>query len=381
MPPALGSPAPSRILPGRAYLAAAFFVATLPALAADPNPVGEPSIPAIRTSSLLPDAPLTVPSFAGIVAFPVADTPKDVELPDAPNASEDTISSSVLSNPPHGATLIGLVRPENLNFAPSGASPSSARGLLLVSPAGQPITSRERDVACQSGALKGKSCRYSWGPILWEMFEATAIENVGNITLDTETRHDVLTRPYWSTYIKCVHQYRYRQWSDDTPFIVHNIGHPMQGAAVYSIVAQNDPHTRGLPIANNGNYWRGKLKAMAIVTLYEIQWKIGPASEAAIGNSGLNTYFTPSVHGRSTNETGFQDFVITPVYGLGWNMAEDLADRYIMPRVWRHTHNKWALTAYSVLTPCKALANVLRYKPFYYRDFDLPPVGSAAVRH
>jgi hypothetical protein len=236
------------------------------------------------------------------------------------------------------------------------------------------MTQREVDGACQSGALWGKPCKLSWLPMLWEMFEETAAENGGNIALDTETRHDLVTNPYWATYIKCVHQYRYRQWSDDTPFIVHDIGHPMQGAMVYSIYEQNDPKSRGLGWVNNGNYWRAHLKAMAVVALFEVQWKIGPASEAAIGNSGLNTYFTPRVVGRSTNETGFQDFVITPVYGLGWNITEDLVDKYVMPHIWKRTHNKLILTALMPLTPCRAAANVFRYKPFYYRDYPLTPL-------
>jgi hypothetical protein len=233
---------------------------------------------------------------------------------------------------------------------------------------------RELDGACQSGELRGKPCKLVWLPMLWEMFEETAAENGGNIALDTETRNDLVTNPYWATYIKCVHQYRYRQWSDDTPFIVHDIGHPMQGAMVYSIYEQNDPKSRGLGFVNDGNYWRAHLKAMAVVALFEVQWKIGPASEAAIGNSGLNTYFTPRVVGRSTNETGFQDFVITPVYGLGWNITEDLVDKYVMPHIWKHTHNKLILTALLPLTPCRAAANFFRYKPLYYRDYPLTPL-------
>jgi hypothetical protein len=80
------------------------------------------------------------------------------------------------------------------------------------------------------------------------------------------------------------------------------------------------------------------------------------------------------VVGRSTNETGFQDFVITPVYGLGWNVMEELVDKHVMPHIWKRTHNRLILTAVSPLTPCKAAANILRYKPLYYRDFALTPL-------
>ena len=236
------------------------------------------------------------------------------------------------------------------------------------------LTTPELDAACQSGVLRGKPCRVSWLPILWESLESTTIENTGNIALDDETRNDLIHNPYWGTYAKCVHQFRYRQWRDDDDFVVDYIGHGMQGATVASIFEQHDPKGRGLVYVNNGNYWRSRLKAMAWITVYEVQWKIGPAGEASIGNSGLNTYFTPRVKGRSTNETGFQDFVDTPIVGFGWNIAEDAMDRYVMPHIWKRTHNKLLLSLLLPLTPCKAAANILRYKPIYYRDFPLTPL-------
>jgi hypothetical protein len=269
-----------------------------------------------------------------------------------------------------------IVQSPSAAFSLTGREPASSGPVASLSAAAPPskLTTAELDAACQSGQLHGKPCKLDWLPMLWEAFEATAVENSGNIAFDSDTRDALTHNPYFATWFKCVHQYRYRQWSDDTPFIVHDIGHPMQGASVYSIYAQNDPKSRGLTFANTGNYWRGKLKAMAFVTLFEIQWKIGPASEAAIGNSGLNTYYTPNVVGRTTNETGFQDFVITPVYGLGWNITEDLIDRFVMPHIWKRTHNRLILTALLPLTPCRDAANILRYKPFYYRDYPITPL-------
>jgi hypothetical protein len=234
-------------------------------------------------------------------------------------------------------------------------------------------------LACQAGTLHGKPCRASWGPILWEFLEATAMENAGNIALDSETRLDLSGNPYISTWFKCVRQFRYDQWRDDDNFNVDYIAHGLQGGIIGATFQQHSPTGRGLVYVNSGNYWRSRLKGMAWIAVYEVQWKIGPAGEASIGNSGLNTYFTPRVKGRSTNETGFQDFVDTPIVGFGWNVGEDAIDRFIMPHIWRHTHNKWALSAYSVITPSKAIANILRFKPFYYRDFDIPPVHSATA--
>lgn len=253
------------------------------------------------------------------------------------------------------------------------SSSSSAVETVPDKPASA-MTQREIDLACQGGTLHGKPCRASWGPILFEFLEATAIENAGNIALDKETRGDLVGNPFVSTWFKCVRQFRYDQWRDDDGFVVDYIAHGLQGGIVGASFLQHSPTGRGLVYVNNGNYWRSRLKGMAWIAVYEVQWKIGPASEASIGNSGLNTYYTDRVKGRSTNETGFQDFVDTPLLGFGWNVGEDAIDRFIMPHIWQHTHNKVALSLYSVITPSKAIANILRFKPFYYRDFDLPPV-------
>jgi hypothetical protein len=296
---------------------------------------------------------------ARAISLCAAEVPAEASLPDAPQPNL----------PVAPLALSSQLTPAFYAF--------SLAGSVTSTPAETPpakLTQRELDSACQTGELRGKPCRASWGPILWEALESTAAENTGNIALDDETRHDLITHPYWATYIKCVHQFRYRQWRDDDDFMVDYIGHGMQGAIVASSFEQHDPTGRGLVYVNNGNYWRSRLKAMAWITVYEVQWKIGPASEASIGNSGLNTYYTPRVQGRTTNETGFQDFFDTPVVGFWWNLAEDAIDRFLMPHIWRRTHNKLILTALLPLTPCKDAANILRFKPAYYRDFPLTPL-------
>jgi hypothetical protein len=240
-------------------------------------------------------------------------------------------------------------------------------GVIKVTPAERKMSQEQLTEGCETGRIRGKACKVHWLPILWQSFEWLTVQHSGNILMDTETRHDLTTLPYWSTYVLCVKNYRWDQWSDDTPFIVHDIGHPMMGAITSSIFEQNDPKGRALVFENNGNYWRSRLKAMAWSAVYSAQWKVGPVSEASIGNSGRNTYYVAAL-GRTTNETGFQDFVITPVYGFGWNVGEDAIDRYIMPKIHAHVKNRFYLTTLFWMTPCKSAANVLRWKPTYYRD-------------
>ena len=246
-----------------------------------------------------------------------------------------------------------------------------------VTPAEREMSREQLSEGCATGRIRGKACKVHWLPILWQSFEFLTAQHSGNILLDKETRGDLTTHPYWKTYVISIEDYRWQQWSDDTPFIVHNIGHPMMGAITSSIFEQNDPKGRALVFENNGNYWRSRLKAMAYSAVYSAQWKVGPVSEASIGNSGWATYYVPHL-GRTTNETGFQDFVITPVYGFGWNVGEDAIDRYLMPSIHRHVKNRFYLFALFWMTPCKAAANVLQWRATYYRDTASPPPGAVS---
>jgi hypothetical protein len=245
-------------------------------------------------------------------------------------------------------------------------------GATKAPPAEREMAREQLTEGCETGRIRGKECKVHWLPILGQSFEFLTAQHSGNILLDSETRHDLTANPYWSTYVFCVEHYRWYQWSDDTTFIVHNVGHPMMGGITSSIFEQNDPKARALVFENNGNYWRSRLKAMAWSAVYSAQWKVGPVSEASIGNSGRNTYYVPAL-GRTTNETGFQDFVITPVYGFAWNVGEDTIDRYLMPKIHAHVKNRFYLTALFWMTPCKSAANILRWKPTYYRDKAVTP--------
>ena len=297
----------------------------------------------------------------------------------------DSLPDAPLPNLVSAAAVIDLRSTEqadnNLAIESSmeHSTPALAETPAITETAQRELTREQLTEGCETGKIRGNPCKVNWLLILWQSFEWLTAQHSGNILLDSETRHDLTANPYWSTYVYCVEHYRWYQWSDDTTFIVHDVGHPMMGAIVSSIFEQNDPKARALVYENNGNYWRSRLKAMAYSAIYSAQWKVGPVSEASIGNSGRNTYYVPHL-GRTTNETGFQDFVITPVYGFGWNVGEDAIDRFIMPKVHAHVKNRFYLTALFWMTPCKSAANVLRWKPTYYRDtaYATPVIATAS---
>jgi hypothetical protein len=154
----------------------------------------------------------------------------------------------------------------------------------------------------------------------------------------------------------------------------------MMGAVSSSIYEQNDPKQRALMYENSQRYWMGRLRAMAYSAAYSAQWKIGPSSEASIGNTGIN-YYIRARDGVYTNETGMQDFFFTPIGGLAWNVGEDAIDRFILSRVRRGTRNKWLLLASALSTPGKSAANISRFRAPYYRDPDVRTVGPGSLVH
>jgi len=265
------------------------------------------------------------------------------------------------------------------------AAPAAAAGVVRPPPAKltrdeKVLSESERNTACEEGKLHGKPCRVSWSRVLGESFIFLAAQHGGNIAMDSDTRNQLTHGDFWAKYEYCVKHYRWSRWKDDDPFGVDYIGHPMMGAVTSSIYEQNDPKQRALMYENSQRYWMGRLRAMAYSAAYSAQWKIGPASEASVGNTGIN-YYIRARDGVYTNETGMQDFFFTPIGGLAWNVGEDAIDRFILSRVRHGTRNKWLLLASSLSTPGKSAANVARFRAPYYRDPDVRTVSPESVVH
>ncbi len=236
----------------------------------------------------------------------------------------------------------------------------------------------QRNSDCETGVRRGKPCRVDWARLLAESLFFVGAQHGGNIGMDHDTRVQLFggieNGQFWSKYAYCVEHYRWSRWKDDDPFGVDYIGHPMMGAVTNSLYEQNDPKQRALMYENTRRYWMGRLRATAYSAAYSAQWKIGPLSEASIGNTGIN-YYIRARDGVWTNETGMQDWFITPIGGLAWNVGEDAIDRFILSHVRHARRNKWVLLASSLTTPGKSAANIARVRAPYYRDYDLETAG------
>jgi hypothetical protein len=294
-----------------------------------------------------------------------------------------TANPSRLPVDPETSSLVDA--PSAIFLREAGSTEAAAAGVVRPPPAkltrDEKIQSEaERNTACEEGTLHGKPCRVSWSRLLGESFIFLAAQHGGNIAMDHDTRNQLTNGDFWAKYEYCVEHYRWSRWKDDDPFGVDYIGHPMMGAVTNSMYEQNDPKQRALQYENTRRYWMGRLRATAYSAAYSAQWKIGPASEASVGNTGIN-YYIRARDGVYTNETGMQDFFITPIGGLAWNVGEDAIDRFILSRVRRGTRNKWLLLASSLSTPGKSAANVARFRAPYYRDPDLRTVNPDNVIH
>jgi hypothetical protein len=147
-------------------------------------------------------------------------------------------------------------------------------------------------------------------------------------------------------------------WSDGDSIFTSYFGHPMQGAVSGFIQIHNDPTGRTAEVGGSGSYWRSRLRATAWAAAYSTQFEIGPVSEATIGNVG-----------KKPGTGGYVDFVVTPVGGLGWIVAEDALDRFVVRKREEATASMaWKRFYRVALNPTRAVANLLRMKAPWHRD-------------
>ena len=218
---------------------------------------------------------------------------------------------------------------------------------------------------CPYDETHARECRMHWKPMLIESLEFNIFQNVGNLYTSYWYRWETMHGKWWNRTIASAAGWRWDHWSDDNPFLDDYIAHPMMGAISNSIWIQNDPKGMTLELGNNRQYWRSRLRATAWSTFYSFEWKLGPLGEAGVGHNGDHVIYD---HGITTNETGWVELVTTPVGGLGWTIAEDYLDKHAVRSLEDKSRNPLLLTMYQIFTPARGFANILRFRPPWYRD-------------
>jgi len=236
---------------------------------------------------------------------------------------------------------------------------------------------RAMDRQAQDGAASSE--RYNMKGLLWQSLAFIGTENTWRLLTDAHMRNLTASKPYWHDYIASLKQWNMRRWWDGDSILVDDVGHPMQGGVSSFIEIQNSPRQRKLRFEMTKEYWRSRMLGMLWATAFSTQQKIGPLGEAALGSDGGITYplncpfpctnYQPNVT-KYTNNTGWTDFIMTPVVGTVWVVGEDWIDLKISDRIQNaHPQAWWPKVIRGALNPTRTMANAMRWRKPWYRDF------------
>jgi hypothetical protein len=194
-----------------------------------------------------------------------------------------------------------------------------------------------------------------WQSAANQTFALLAMEQ-GFRMVQPKTR-DHLGGRFFSDWFACVRNLH--GWSDGDSVFTNYIGHPIHSSWAAYVEIHNDTRGRNLEFENTGQYWRSRLRALAWAELYEIQWHIGPISEASIGHVGR----------PGTHTLGYVNLVTSAPGGFGWVVLEDWLDKRIVRRREADIHSLNKRRFYRMLfNPSKAVTNLLRIKKPWFRD-------------
>lgn len=221
-----------------------------------------------------------------------------------------------------------------------------------------------------------------WKGLLWQSFGFFAVENSFRLATDHYFRYLTADKPFWHDYIASLKQWNMRRWSDGDDFLVAYVGHPIQGTVSEFIEIQNDPQGRSLQISSDSAYWKSRFKSFLWATAFSTDQKVGPLGETAFGSEGGYTYvigcagpcptYNPATY-KVTNNTGWVKFITKPVIGTLWTLAEDFLDRYVSDRVQGDNLDAvFPKILRGSINPSRTMANFLRGKNPWYRDYQHP---------
>jgi hypothetical protein len=217
--------------------------------------------------------------------------------------------------------------------------------------------------------------RFHWKAAFWQSFGFLVAGHAFRLANDDGARYLLIHKPFWHDYWASADNFHMSRWGDGDSFLVNYIGHPMEGAVYGDIFLNNDPQGRRARFGKSSNYWYSRLRAMAWATVWEAYFEIGPVlSETAIGNEGGHTYYpgcgrSPCAKGTKpgTNNTGWVDFVITPVVGMGWIVMEDAIEREFVDRLAKGSPALKYKILRGSLAPSHTFANMFAGRPPWFR--------------
>jgi hypothetical protein len=240
------------------------------------------------------------------------------------------------------------------------SSESSSRTNLMATasgPAIQPLT--------PSGKFDLKGA-------FWQSFGVTFFFEAWRVAFDPGMRWNIAHKPFFHDWFASYGGYDMKRWGDGDDFVVNDVGHPLEGAVFARVFLQNSPNSQ-VVIGKNRRYWMSRLKALGWAGAWSTETEIGPLSETNFGNQGGFTYVpdcgtysfclnNPKYPKPPTNNTGWTDFVVTPLVGMAWVLGEDTIDKYIVSPIAVHHRIIGGRVLRSALEPSRSFAAIFAGK-------------------
>jgi hypothetical protein len=194
----------------------------------------------------------------------------------------------------------------------------------------------------------------TWKGAITDSLRLLMIEHVTRVGFQDKTRRE-LGGNFFGDYVRSVRIPH--TWGDGDSWGVNYVGHPIHGAAAGFIWLDHEDGAHDPDLGFSREYWASRTRGTAWAAWYSVQFEIGPLSEASIGNVGLR---------RET--AGWVDHVVTPVGALGFIVAEDALDRYLITRIESWTGNRVLRAIARVsLNPSRTLSNAAQGRPPWSR--------------
>jgi len=194
----------------------------------------------------------------------------------------------------------------------------------------------------------------TWKGAIADSLRLLMIEHSTRIAFQTKTRRE-LSGPFLRDYARSVKIPD--TWEDGDHWAVNYIGHPIHGAASGFIWLDHEDGSHDPKLGFSKEYWASRSRALAWAAGYSLQFEFGPLSEASIGNVGLRP-----------NTTGWVDHVVTPAGALGFMVAEDALDRYVIVRIESWTPNPLLrMLSRMALNPSRTMSNAAQGRSPWFR--------------
>ncbi len=194
----------------------------------------------------------------------------------------------------------------------------------------------------------------TWRGAVEDSLRLLLIEHGTRVAFQHKTRVE-LSGPFLKDYRRSAKMPR--TWGDGDHWLINYIGHPIHGAAAGYIWLDHEDGAHDPDLGWSSEYWASRSRAFVWAAGYSLQFEFGPLSEASIGNVGLRP-----------NTTGWVDHVVTPVGALGFMVAEDALDRYVIRWVEQRTTNRvWRASVRMLFNPSRTLSNTAQGRTPWYR--------------